>query len=477
MVKMYINGKWEESERGKFGLDLNPSTGEAICKFPLAEREDVDLAIDSAEDAFHIWSDKTSKDRARLLYRAADLIEQKKEELKKILVMENGKIVKEAGEEVNGVIDQIRYYAGFERKIIGDIVEGNTSKKKIFQYKIPYGVVVAITPWNFPVAMIARKIAPALLTGNTVILKPSSDTPMSAEWVVKRFIEAGFERGVLNFITGKGSEIGDHLVSHKKVALVTMTGNTSTGQQIMRSIATNMAKPILELGGKAPFVVWKDADIFTALKTLLWAKYWNSGQSCIAAERLYVHEDIYDTFMKKFIRLSKNITVGDPSHTDMGPLINNNAIENAESFVKNAVDDNCKIIYGGKKLKLKGKFSKGFFFPPTIIEGAKQKSDIIQNEIFGPIMPVIKVKNEEDVINKINDSRYGLASYLFTSDYKFAYRSHESVRFGELFINMPGPEVEQGYHTGFRLTGQAGEGSRHGIEEYIKLKNVYVDYS
>ncbi len=477
MVKMYINGEWITSIDGKSEHDTNPSTGESICNFPSGKKEDVDNAIDSAESAFFRESNRTSKDRAKLLYKAANLIEDKRSDLEKILITENGKILKEAKEEVDGVLDQIRYYAGFERKITGEIVEGDTTKRKIFQYKVPYGVVVAITPWNFPAAMVVRKISPALLTGNAVVLKPSSDTPMSAEWIVTKFAEAGFNDGILNLVTGKGSDIGDYLVSHRKVSLVTMTGNTSTGQRIMRSISENMAKPILELGGKAPFVIWKDADLDSALKSLLWAKYYNSGQSCVAAERLYLHKEIYDKFMKKFVSASKDLSVGDPTSSDMGPLINSNAVESAESFIKNAVDEGANIVYGGKKPKFSGTLNKGFFFQPTIIDGVKQKSRIVQEEIFGPIISVMPVENEDDTIEKMNDSKYGLASYLFTSDYNFAYRTHEHVRFGELYINMPGPESSQGYHTGFRLTGQAGEGSRQGIEEYVKLKNVYIDYS
>ncbi|MGC8608509.1 MAG: aldehyde dehydrogenase family protein, partial [Thermoplasmata archaeon] len=335
---MLINGEWKDSSSGKEIEKYAPLTGEVLEKFPSATRDDVDAAIDAADEAFQKWQDLGSVERSKFIYRAIELIKEKRTELENIVINENGKPIKEAKEEVDGVIDQLQYYAEWARKLNGEVVEGTTSHRKIFQYKVPYGVVVELTPWNFPAAMVARKIGPALLTGNTVVVKPSSDTPGSAEWIVRKFVEAGVPKGVLNFITGEGSIIGDYIVKHKKVALVTLTGSTSTGQRIMQNASNNMAKLILELGGKAPFMVWKDADINDALKTLLWAKYWNAGQSCIAAERLYVHEDIYDKFMSKFVELSKKLSMGDPKIADMGPMINQGAVKTTEGFVKDAVD-------------------------------------------------------------------------------------------------------------------------------------------
>ena len=476
-MKIYIDGVWKDSSNRAVLNKYNPSTGEVIDTFPAATKEDVDAAMDSSEDAFKSWSEIGSPERARILYRAIDLISKSRNELENLLTLEVGKIKREASDEVDGVIDQIQYYAEFERKLTGDIVEGTTSDRKIFQYKIPYGIVVAITPWNFPAAMVVRKLAPALLTGNTVILKPSSDTPLTAEWLVKKFIEAGIPKGVLNFITGKGPEIGDYIVNHKKVALVTMTGSTSTGQRIMQNASSNMAKLILELGGKAPFMVWKDADIMKALKSLVWAKYLNVGQSCIAAERLYIHEDIYDNFMSKFIKVTKRLSIGNPETSDVGPLINKGALAGMEKTVQEAKDSGYKILTGGIPPILGGKFSGGYFFEPTVIENVDQKSDLFQNEIFGPIIGTQKVSTMDELYERANDSKYGLASYLFTENPELMLEASERIRFGELYINMPGPEASQGYHTGFRMTGQAGEGSKYGIGEYLKLKNVYVDYS
>lgn len=476
-MKMYIAGEWVSSSNGKEIEKYNPSTGKVLEKLPAGTKEDVDRAIDSAEESWEKWYELGSVARSKVLFRTRELIEKGRKDLEDILVKENGKVTLQAAEEVDGVIDQIQYYAEFARKITGDIVEGNTGENKIFQYKVPYGVVVALAPWNFPAGMVARKLAPALLTGNSVVLKPSTDTPMSAEWLVKKFVEAGTPKGVLNFVTGKGSEIGDHLVSHPKVSLVTLTGSTATGQRIMEKASGNMSKLILELGGKAPFMVWKDANVENALKALIWAKFWNAGQSCIAAERLYIHEAIYESFLKKFVEATRKLKVGDPTSSDVGPLINKKALDTAESFVEGSISSGAKMLAGGKKPALGDNFRDGYFYEPTVIDGADQDSDLFQEEIFGPVIGAARVSSPDEMIEKANDSKYGLASYLFTNDPRLIFSASERVRFGELYVNMPGPESTQGYHTGFRLTGQAGEGSKHGIEEYLKLKNVYVDYS
>ncbi len=476
-MKNLIDGKWVDSSSGKTLDDLNPATGMKIDTFPAATKDDVSRAIDAAEGTFWKWNDLGSKERGRIVRKAGDLIQAKRKELEDLLVRECGKIRPQAQEEVNGVLDQIYYYAEFERKINGDLVEGDSSTRKIFQYKVPRGVVVALTPWNFPAAMVARKLAPALMTGNSVVLKPSSDTPLIAEWIVRKFQEAGIPDGVLNFVTGKGSEIGDFIVSHKKVALVTLTGSTGTGQRIIQQSSANMSKLMLELGGKAPFIVWNDADMEKALTTLVWAKFWNAGQSCIAAERLYIHEDIADKFEEKFISMTKGIKVGDPETAQMGPLINHDAQKNMENVIAESEKENLKILSGGRKPDLNGEFNKGFFFEPTLIDNVPQKSSIFQDEIFGPVLGIHRVNDWDETIKMANDSQFGLASYLFTEDNKRIYQASEAIRFGELYVNMPGPESSQGYHTGFRMTGLAGEGSKYGIGEYLQLKNVYVDYS
>ncbi|MGC8547193.1 MAG: D-glyceraldehyde dehydrogenase [Thermoplasmata archaeon] len=476
-MRMLIDGEWVESHDNEKIKKYNPVDGKILGYFPAGKRTDIDRAIDAADKSFPAWNELGSVERSRYIYKAKELIEKNRQELENLLILENGKVLKQAKEEVDGVIDQLQYYAEFARKITGDVVEGSSPTRKIFQYKVPYGVVIAITPWNFPAGMVARKIAPALLTGNTVIVKPSSDTPFTAEWIVRKFTEAGIPRGVLNLVTGRGSDIGDYIVAHKKVSLITMTGSTSTGQRIMEKASSNMAKLILELGGKAPFIVWKDANIKNAIKSLIWAKFWNAGQSCIAAERLYVHEDIYHDFLEKFVLVTKGLKVGDPYTSDMGPLINKNALEATDEVVRNAIESGSKVLYGGRKPDLGQKYNEGYFYEPTIIENNDQKSPLFQEEIFSPVIAAMSVSDPDETLALANDSKYGLASYLFTESPEIIFKFSDSIRFGELYVNMPGPEASQGYHTGFRLTGQGGEGSKYGIEEYVKLKNIYVEYS
>ncbi len=476
-MKLLIDGEWTNAGNEEELTKYNPSTGKVYGTFPSATRDDVDRAADAAESSYERWLAIGSVARSKVLYRTREMIEKSRHELEQLLRDENGKIPIEARQEVDGVLDQIQYYAEFARKITGEIVEGDSELRKIFQYKIPFGVVVALTPWNFPAAMVARKLAPALLTGNSVILKPSSDTPFSAEWIVRKFVEGGVPKGVINLITGKGSEIGDYMVQHKKVSLVTMTGSTSTGQRIMSKASANMAKLILELGGKAPFMVWKDADLKNALRALIWAKFWNAGQSCIAAERLYVHSSVYSKFIDMVAKSLSRMKLGDPNVSDMGPLINKPALETIERFVQDAKSQGYKLAVGGSRPKLTGKYKEGYFYSPTLFSGVDQDAEIFQEEVFGPVLGAMEVQDWDQLIELANDSKYGLSSYLFTKDFNLIMKASESIRFGELYVNMPGPESSQGYHTGFRLTGQAGEGSKFGIEEYLKIKNVYVEYS
>ncbi len=474
---LLIDGEWVPPSGGEFLNKYNPATGELIGQFASATPDDVGRAVDAAYEAQRSWERLTSVERAKYIWRAIDIIRSRRSELEDLLIEEVGKPAREAAQEVDGVLDQLSYYAEMARKITGDVVEGTKPDRVILQYRVPYGVVAAITPWNFPAGMIARKVGPALVTGNTVVLKPSSDTPFVGEWLARAFQEAGLPRGVLNFVTGRGSVIGPAMTSNRKVALITLTGETGTGKEVMASASSSMAKVILELGGKAPFMVWKDADLELAARVLMWAKYWNAGQSCIAAERLFVHEAVYDKFMRRFLELTSSIRVGDPRRNEMGPLINEGQLRKVSGMVEEARGQGLRILYGGGRPSLPEPFSRGYHYLPTIIEGEDQSSRVFREEIFGPVLPAMKVGDDfGKLIELANDSMYGLASYLFTKDLSLAMRAAREIKFGELYVNMPGPEATQGYHTGFRMSGQAGENSIHGVLEYTKIKNVYFDY-
>ncbi len=477
-MSLFIDGEWKGPSSGLYLKKLNPATGEIYGEFPAASKDDVNAAIDAAYSAQRNWERTTSFERSKILYKVVELFEQSKSELVEILTDEIGKPSVEARGEVDFTIDYIKYYAEFARKITGDTVEGTKPERMIFQYKVPYGVVVAIIPWNFPAAVTARKIAPALLAGNTVVIKSSSDTPFSDEWMVKKFEQAGIPKGVLNLITGRGSEIGDIMTSNRKVSLITLTGETGTGQEVVKSASSTMAKVMVELGGKAPFMVWEDADLELAARALMTSKFLNAGQVCIAAERLFVHEKVYDAFMGRFLELVRKMKVGDPRKNEMGPLINEGQRVKVERMVQGGIEDGVKVIYGGKRPELNPPFSDGFYYVPTIMEGKDQSSTLFREEIFGPVLPTVKVTGSfDDMIEMANDSKYGLTSYLFTRNVSLALKASKYVNFGEVYVNMPGPEAVQGYHTGYRLSGMGGEGSKYGIEDFLRIKNFYIDFS
>jgi D-glyceraldehyde dehydrogenase (NADP+) len=342
--------------------------------------------------------------------------------------------------------------------------------------RLPIGVVASITPWNFPSATVARKLAPALIAGNTVVTKPSSNTPLSSIELIKLAEEAGVPKGVLNVVTGGGSEVGDEMVTNKLTGLITMTGSTSAGKTIMEHASNHVAKLILELGGKAPLIVWNDADMEWALRCSIWARFWNCGQTCICSERMYIDERIKEKFVAKFVKMARELRIGDPrdSRTDIGPMVSKQARKTSEEFVAKATEEGGKVLTGGLEPKAK---TKGWFFEPTVVEDLPQDSALVQEEIFGPVVPILGVDDFDEAIEYANDSKYGLASYVFTGDIKRALRAMYKIKFGECYINQVGPEQLQGAHTGFRESGVGAEGSKYGLECYTQLKTCYLDWN
>ena len=378
--------------------------------------------------------------------------------------------------EVGGAADHFQYFAEFARRIEGDVLPSDNPGQTVMILKLPIGVVAAITPWNFPSAMVARKLAPALITGNTVVVKPSSNTPLSAVEIVKLAEKAGIPKGVVNLVTGGGSEVGDELCGNKTTGLVTMTGSTGAGQKIMQSASNQLGKLILELGGKAPFIVWRDADMEWALRCAVWARYWNCGQTCISSERMYLDEAIKGKFLDKFVRMSKDLRIGDPSTegTDLGPMVSSKERATSEQFIELAKSEGSKIILGGGHPSTP---RKGWYLEPTVIDGVSQESPLVQREIFGPVVPVLEVGTFDQAIEMANDSEYGLASYVFTKDNTNVMKAAHRIRFGETYINQVGPEQLQGAHTGFRMSGLGAEGSKYGLELYTQLKTCYIDWN
>jgi len=473
---MYIDGEWVHSKTEEKIDVVNPTTEQVIGRVQRANREEVKGALEAAEDAQQKWEDTPPVQRASFLFKIAQLIRRDKERLAGVLTAEEGKPLFESRLEIEGSAQNFEYYAEFARRLQGDVLPSDNHRQSIMILKLPLGVVASITPWNFPSATVARKLAPALITGNTVVTKPSSNTPLSTVELVRLAEEAELPKGVLNLVTGSGELVGDELVSNRITSLVTMTGSTEAGQRIMERASNHVAKLILELGGKAPFIVWNDADLSWALRCAVWARFWNCGQTCICSERIYLDEKVKDRFIPAFARMAKELRIGDPTNrqTDLGPMVSEKERETSVKFVQQARDEGGKVIVGGEKPK---GHDKGWFYEPTVIEDVGQRSSLVQNEIFGPVVPVLNVDSFDRAIEYANDSKYGLASYVFTKDNARVFKAMHKIKFGECYINQVGPEQLQGAHTGFRQSGLGAEGSRYGLEMYTQLKTCYVDWN
>ncbi|MDG6964561.1 MAG: aldehyde dehydrogenase [Nitrososphaerota archaeon] len=473
---MYIDGEWVRGSSEETIRVANPTTESVIATVPKGTREDAKKALDSAAKAQKKWEELPPLERASFMLKMAHMIRERKEELARVLTTEQGKPLFESRLEVEGSASHFEYFAEFARRIEGDVLPSDNPRQTVMILKLPIGVVAAITPWNFPSAMVARKLAPALITGNSVVVKPSSNTPLSAVEMVKIAEEAGIPKGVVNLVTGDGSEVGDELCGNKATGLVTMTGSTEAGRKIMQSASNQLGKLILELGGKAPFIVWRDADLEWALKCAVWARYWNCGQTCISSERMYLDRSVKGRFLAKFVEMSKALRIGDPlsKGTDLGPMVSMRERETSERFVELAGGEGSKVILGGRRPT---SMKKGWYLEPTVIDGVQQDSPLVQKEIFGPVVPVLEVDSFDQAIDMANDSDYGLASYVFTKDNGNVMKAMHKIRFGETYVNQVGPEQLQGAHTGFRMSGLGAEGSRYGLELYTQLKTCYIDWS
>ena len=473
---MFVDGEWVAGHGEEAIEVVNPATEGVVATVPKGTREDAKEALEAAQRAQKAWAELTPLKRASFMMKVAQLIRENREKLANTLTMEQGKPLYESRLEVDGSAAHFEYFAEFARRIEGDVLPSDNPDQTVMILKLPIGVVAAITPWNFPSAMVARKIAPALITGNSVVVKPSSSTPLSAVEMVKLIEEAGIPKGVVNLVTGGGSDVGDELCGNKKTGLVTMTGSTEAGRKIMQSASNQLGKLILELGGKAPFIVWKDADMDWALKCAIWARFWNCGQTCISSERMYLDASIKEKFLGHFVEAAKSLRIGPPtaSTTDLGPMVSRKERGTSEGFIGLAEKEGSKVILGGRHPE---RMPKGWYLEPTVIDGVSQESELVQKEIFGPVVPVLEVETFDQAIDMANDSDYGLASYVFTKDNTNVMKAMNRIRFGETYINQVGPEQLQGAHTGFRMSGVGAEGSRYGLELYTQLKTCYIDWS
>lgn len=473
---LYINGEWVAAADGTRATITNPADGSTVGSVPVANAADAVKALQAAKAAQRSWRRLPAQQRANLLLAFCKEIRANAEELAQLIVAEQGKLLKVARFEVEVTCSFIEYACSFARHISGDIMPSDNAGEQLLIHKVPRGVVVAITAWNFPLALAGRKLGPALVTGNTLVLKPTPASPLSTLALCDLAQKAGLPDGVLNMITGD-VEAGRALTESPLTNMITMTGGTPTGQAIWRSAATNLTHVQLELGGKAPCIVFEDADLDQAVAGALHSRFDNYGQVCTCNERMYVHEDIYEAFMEKFRAEVAKLKVGDPSEedTDIGPLTDSATIVRMEALIKAGADAGAKISIGGARLTGPD-FDNGNWFAPTLLEEVTQDMEIVHEELFGPVLPVLKFSNYEQVIGYANDCEYGLAAMVFTKNLNRIMQLHDDLEFGEIYINRGHGEQHQGFHNGLKKSGSGGEDGRYGIEQYLEKKTTYLKY-
>ncbi|MFD2257581.1 aldehyde dehydrogenase [Luteolibacter algae] len=475
---MYINGEHKGSVTGEVIEVENPSTEQVVYTVPKGGADDAKLALEAAKKATAAWAALPAVERGNYLIRFAELIKENREELARILSTEQGKIYQLALGEVDVAADFINFPAQSARRLEGDIYSSDNPEEHIWIHKVPYGVCVGISAWNFPLALACRKIGPALTAGNVMVVKPPSETPAAVMALGKLAEQAGFPKGVLNFVTGDGSTMGTELVTNKLTKLVTMTGSTKTGQRIYGMCADNLTAVRLELGGKAPFILLEDGDVDKAVAAATVSRHLNNGQVCTCPERFYIHDAVYDEFLEKYTAEVSKLKLGDPFNPDtqIGPKVNAYETEQLAKIVDKAVAQGAKVVCGGKRPEGAG-FEKGHWYEATILTDCNNSMDVMRDEVFGVVSPIMRISSFEEALELSNDSDYGLAAFLFTKDMRKIQRAVLELEFGEIYVNRAMGEQRQGFHNGFKLSGTGGEDGKYGLENYLEKKTMYVNFS
>ncbi|EMD9174399.1 aldehyde dehydrogenase [Cronobacter turicensis] len=469
---MYIDGQFVQWQ-GETWIDVvNPATEAVLSRIPDGTAEDAGRAIDAAARAQENWEALPAIERAGWLRKIAAGIREKAAEISALIVAEGGKTQQLASVEVNFTADYIDYMAEWARRYEGEILQSDRPGENILVFKRALGVTTGILPWNFPFFLIARKLAPALITGNTIVIKPSEFTPNNAIAFAQIVHEVGLPAGVFNLVFGRGETVGQALAGNPKVALVSMTGSVGAGEKIMAAAAKNITKVCLELGGKAPAIVMDDADVPLAVKAIVDSRVINTGQVCNCAERVYVQKGIYDRFVSALGEALSAVKFGDPGARDdiaMGPLINAAALARVKEKVARAVSEGATVVLGGKAVE-----GKGYFYPPTLLVDVRQEMSIMHEETFGPVLPVVTFDTLEDALAMANDSEYGLTSSIYTQSLATAMKAIKGLKFGETYINRENFEAMQGFHAGWRKSGIGGADGKHGLHEYLQTQVVYL---
>ncbi|WP_422135520.1 NAD-dependent succinate-semialdehyde dehydrogenase [Endozoicomonas sp. ALD040] len=465
----YINGNWLSAIE-TLPVD-NPATGKVIAHIPMLSASDVQSAIKAAEKAFIEWRAKTAAERSGLLRKWYQLILDNKEDLATLMTAEQGKPLSESRSEVAYGASYVEWYAEEAKRAYGDLIPATKNSQRIMVKREPVGVVAAITPWNFPNAMITRKAAPALAAGCTIIIKPSELTPLSAFGLTELAERAGIPAGVINIVTGDAKAIGAELTGSSVIRKLSFTGSTAVGKLLMKQCADSVKKISMELGGNAPFIVFDDANIDQAVQGAIASKYRNSGQTCVCMNRLFVQDGIYDEFIEKFSEAVSRLTVGSATDGDfdLGPLINEAAMLKIRSIVDDALAKKARLLTGGRSHNL-----GGLFYEPTVLTDASIEMKCYQEEVFGPIAPVFRFQYEEDVVKMANDSQYGLAAYFYASDISRVFRVAEALEYGMVAVNEGVLSTEVAPFGGIKESGIGREGSKYGLDEYLEMKYVLL---
>jgi len=469
----FIQGRFVPSKGTDRITCINPSTGAPICTVPDSSAADVEMALEAAQSAEREWARRPAVERAAALRAIAAKIRENVEPLARAITEEQGKILDLARVEVSATAGYLDYMAEWARRIEGEILESDRPGETIFLFRQPIGVVGGILPWNFPFFLIARKAGPALVTGNTIVIKPSEETPHNAVKFCELLAETGLPPGVVNVVHGRGATAGKALAASARIGMVSFTGSVETGSAIMAAAAPNITKVNLELGGKAPAIVMGDADIDLAVKAIKASRVINSGQVCNCAERVYVQSKIAGQFIEKLAAAMKGTRFGDPlagQPVEYGPLINEAGYRKVDSLVRGAVAAGASVVTGGRRADNAG----GYYYEPTVLSGCRQDMEIIRREIFGPVAPVVTFDDLDQAIEYANDSDYGLTSSLYTRDLNTALRACQEIRFGETYINRENFEAMQGFHAGWRKSGIGGADGKHGLYEFTQTHVVYM---
>jgi lactaldehyde dehydrogenase / glycolaldehyde dehydrogenase len=469
----YINGRFAPSSEATRIVVKNPATGDVICSVPNSTQREVDNAIAAAANAQYAWAKQTAIARAHVLKAIAAKIRENIESVARVITEEQGKILALSRVEVAFTADYFDYMAEWGRRLEGEILESDRPNETILLFRQPIGVIAGILPWNFPFFLIARKAAPALITGNTIVIKPSEETPHNAVKFCELLSELELPPGLINVVHGSGATAGHALASSPKIGMVSFTGSVETGSAVMRAAAQNITKVNLELGGKAPAIVMADADLDRAVQAIKDSRVINSGQVCNCAERVYVQGSIAGRFAEKLTEAMKATAYGDPLQDETvayGPLINEAGFRKVERLVGSAVSAGATVLTGGKR----GAGEKGYFYEPTVLTGCRQDMDIIRKEIFGPVVPLVEFHDLDEAIAFANDSDYGLTSSIYTRDLNAALRACQEIRFGETYINRENFEAMQGFHAGWRKSGIGGADGKHGLYEFMQTHVVYL---